>query len=72
MTHNNKPNKGYPTNLGLFCHKLYGKKVEILHCLVISSIGNDMFCQIFLKKNPQKQQKWAMFKSFLGNMAKCP
>ena len=56
MTHNNKPNKGYPTNLGLFCHKPYGKKVEILHCLVISSIGNDMFWQ-FKKKKKHKNSK---------------
>ena len=55
MTHNNKPNKGYPTNLGLFCHKPYGKKVEILHCLVISSIGNDMFWQF--KKKKKKKHK---------------
>ena len=50
MTRNNKQNKGYPTNLGLFCHKPYGKKVEILHCLVISSIGNNIFGQIFILK----------------------
>ena len=56
MTHNNKPNKGYPTNLGLFCHKPYGKEVEVLHWLVISSIGNGIF-GTFLFKKPQKQEK---------------
>ena len=30
----NKLNKGYPTNLGLFCHTSYGNKVEIWHCQV--------------------------------------
>ena len=56
MTHRNKANKGYLTNLDLFCRKPYGKKVEILHCLVISSIGNDMFWQ-FKKKKKKTTQK---------------
>ena len=50
MTHKNKPNKGYPTNLGLFCHKPYGREVEILHCEVLLSIGNDTFGTFLFKK----------------------
>ena len=56
MTHNNKPNKGYPTYLGLFCHKPYGKEVKILHCLVISGIGNDIFWNIFILKTTKTGQ----------------
>ena len=29
------------------------------------------FSGTLLSKKQQKEQKWAMFKSFLGNMAKC-
>ena len=50
MTHKNKPNKGYPTTLGLFCHKPYGREVEILHCEVLLSIGNDIFGTFLFKK----------------------
>ena len=64
MTHSNKPNKGYLTNLDLFCRKPYGKKVEILHCLVISSIGNDMFWQIFILKNHKSSKNDQCFSHF--------
>ena len=56
MTHNDKPNKGYLTNLGLFCHKTYGREVEILHCSEISSIGNGLFLAHFYLKNNKNRK----------------
>ena len=58
MTHNNKPSKGYQTNLHLFYHKPNGKKEDILHCQGISSNGNGIFlAQLYLKHNKNSKNE---------------
>ena len=71
LSHNNNLNKGYTKNLGLFCHKPYGREVENLQLWKILSIRNVFFWHV-LSKKWHKQQKWAILKSFLKHLINSP